>query len=298
MGIFYAKPSSTDIAQVVGVLRNEKDYELTNFVFALMERYANDIEPCSQKTGKLAAYFLKYVKQLTGYQTDWGFGVSKTYKRSFVKKKYGYSGSYTFWTVGSDQSTTPINVGMEIDSTLHHSYKTSLLGVYLRIEGLAKGLIRKFKTMDPSIWKVDDLANILQGQMGITNRPQQPVRVQVTIAFKNNIVINRLYDSSSAQQGGSLQTFFAKLKDMGEEYSINHQRVLPVGSVVVEQPNVMGIPTAYVAAFTTMGCIHANIKRGTAKGTHFRKVKYDIKLFTQGMNGMMVKMPGVAGRTY
>ena len=295
--IFHARPSSTDLAQVVAVLRNEKCPEVINFVFALMERWANDIEPCSHKTAELAEYFLKYMKQLTGYETDWGFGISKTYKRSFVKNKYGYSGSYTFWTVGSDQSTTPINVGMEIDSTLHHGYKTSLLGVYLRIEGLAKGLIRKFKTMDPNVWKVDDLANILQGQMGIKNRPEQPVRVQVTIAFKNNIVINRLYDSSSAQQGGSLQTFFAKLKDMGEEYSINHQRVLPVGSVVVEQPNVMGIPTSYVAAFTTMGHINANVKRGNARGTQFRTVKYDIKLYTQGSNGMMVKMPGV-GRGY
>merc|ERR1712018_1009823 len=286
--IFYAKPSSTDLAQVVAVLRNEKDYELVNFVFSLMERYANDIEPCSKKTSELSAYFLKYLKQLTGYKIDWGFGVSKTYKRTFVKEKYGYSGSYTFFTVGSDQSTTPINVGMEIDSTLHHDYKTSLLGVYLRIEGLAKGLIRKFKTMDASTWKIDDLANILQGQMGITNRPEQPVRVQVTISFKNNIVINRMYDSSSAQEGGSLQTFFSKIKDLGSQYTINHQRVLPVGSVVVEQPNVMGIPTAYVAAFTTMGDIKASVKRGNSKGTQYRTVKYDIKLFTQGNNGMMV----------
>merc|ERR1719328_118575 len=295
--IFHARPSSTDLAQVVAVLRNEKCPEVINFVFTLMERWANDIEPCSKKTAELAEYFLKYMKQLTGYQTDWGFGISKTYKRSFVKNKYGYSGSYTFFTVGSDQSTTPINVGMEIDSTLHHSYKTSLLGVYLRIEGLAKGLIRKFKTMDPNIWKIDDLANILQGQMGITNRPQQPVRVQVTISFKSNIVINRLYDSSSAQQGGSLQTFFSKMKDLGNEYMINHQRVLPVGSVVVEQPNVMGIPTAYVAAFTTMGDIKATVKRGNSKGTQYRTIKYDIKLFTQGQNGMLVKLPG-EGKSY
>ena len=82
------------------------------------------------------------------------------------------------------------------------------------------------------------------------------------------------------------------MKDLGNEYMINHQRVLPVGSVVVEQPNVMGIPTAYVAAFTTMGDIKATVKRGNSKGLQFRKVDYDIKLFTQGQNGMMVKLPG------
>jgi hypothetical protein len=296
--IFYAYPASTDIAQVVAVLRNEKDYELINFVFALMDRYANDIEPCSKKTSELSAYFLKYLKQLTGYKIDWGFGVSKTYKRTFVKEKYGYSGSYTFFTVGSEASTTPLTVGMELDSTLRHSYKTSLLGVYLRIEGLAKGLIRKFKTMDAATWKTEDLSNILTGQMGIAERPEQPVRVQVTIAFKGNIVIHRMYDSGSAQDGGTLSTFVEKIKDMGNNYAINHQRVVPVGSVVVEQPNAMGIPTAYVTAFTTMADLHATVKRGTAKGTHFRKVNYDIKLFTQGMNGMMVKMPGNVGRTY
>merc|ERR1719211_638539 len=179
--LFYAKPTSTDIAQVVAVLRNEKDYELVNFVFALMDRYANDITPCNKKTSELSAYFLKYLKQLTGYNIDWGFGVSKTYQRSFVKEKYGYSGSYKFWTVGAEASTTPISVGMEIESTMQHGYKTSLLGVYLRIEGLAKGLIRKFKTMDAATWKTEDLSNILLGQMQITPRPEQPVRVQVMI---------------------------------------------------------------------------------------------------------------------
>jgi hypothetical protein len=122
--LFYAKPSSTDIAQVVAVLRNEKDYELVNFVFALLDRYANDITPCNKKTSELSAYFLKYLKQLTGYNIDWGFGVSKTYQRSFVKEKYGYSGSYKFWTIGAEASTTPISVGMEIDSTLQNGYKT------------------------------------------------------------------------------------------------------------------------------------------------------------------------------
>lgn len=295
--IFYNKPTSTDFAQIIAVLRNEKCYELINFVYSLMDRYAHDIEPCSKKTSELSAYFLKYLKQLTGHQIDWGFGVSKTYKRSFVKEKYGYSGSYTFFTVGSSQSTTPINVGMTIDSTLHHDYKTNLLGVYLRIEGLAKGLIRKFKTMDPGTWKQEDLSNILMGQMGITARPEQPVKIQATIMFKSNIVISRSYDSSSASEGGSLQTFFQKIKDLGSQYSINHQRVLPVGSVVVEQPNVMGIPTAYVAAFTTMGDISATVKRGNSKGTQFRTIDYDIKLFTQGMNGMMVRMPG-SGRSF
>ena len=108
-------------------------------MYTLLEKWATDIEPCNHKTAELAAYFLKYLKQLSGYKMDWGFGVSKPYKRTFVKKKYGYSGSYTFYTVGAHRSTTPLAVGMTIDSTLHHGYKTNLLGVHLRIEGLAKG---------------------------------------------------------------------------------------------------------------------------------------------------------------
>ena len=298
--LMHSKPTSTEMAQIVAVLRNEKDYEVTNFVFALLDRWANDIEPCSKKTSELASYFLKYLKQLTGYKMDWGFGVSKTYKRTFVKEKYGYSGSYTFFTMGAHDSTTPLTVGMEIDSTLQNSYKTSLLGVYLRIEGLAKGLIRKFKTMDPATWKTADLAKVLK-DMGVKPRPEQPVRVQITLTFKGMVVMHRMYDSSSTQEGGTLQTFFKNMKDMGNQYSLNHQRVIPVGSVVVEQPNAMGIPTQYVAAFTTMADLHADIKRGNSKGTQFRTVKYDIKLFTQGMNGMMVRMPGAGagkGRSY
>merc|ERR1712180_470476 len=89
----------------------------------------------------------------------------------------------------------------------------------------------------------------------------------------------------------------SKIKDLGQQYAINHQRVLPVGSVVVEQPNVMGLPTSYVAAFTTMGDIKASVKRGNSKGTQYRTIKYDIKLFTQGQNGMLVKLPG-QGKSY
>ena len=49
-------------------------------------------------------------------------------------------------------------------------YRIPEMDVILRVEGLAKGLIRKFKTMDPQTWKTSDLANILFNEMGIKER--------------------------------------------------------------------------------------------------------------------------------
>ena len=51
-----------------------------------------------------------------------------------------------------------------------NGYRIPEMDVILRVEGLAKGLIRKFKTMDPQTWKTSDLANILFNEMGIKER--------------------------------------------------------------------------------------------------------------------------------
>ena len=52
------------------------------------------------------------MKQYSQYETDWGFGVSKTYQREFQKKKYGYGGAYRFYCMGSHKSTTPLSIAM------------------------------------------------------------------------------------------------------------------------------------------------------------------------------------------
>lgn len=291
--IFHSKPSSTDMLRVLAVLKTEKDYEVVNYAYALLERYATSLDPCNDETGETARYFLKYMKQFSKYETDWGFGVSKTFQRQFDKKKYGYTGSYTYYTIGSHTSTTPLLVGMGISNTMFHSYSNHMLGFHLRIEGLAKGLIRKFKTMDLNTWKTADLENILSSQMGIRERPDQPVRVAAMVMVKGAVVMSRSYDESSTEEGGKIAEFFKGLSELGDTYSINHQRAVQVGSMLYEQPSVIGLPVAYINSITTAASIQATVKRGNHRGLIFRNVKYDITLFSQGVNGMLVQNPGL-----
>ena len=65
-------------------------------------------------------------------KVDWSFGASRTYTRQFYKKKYGYSGAYMFYVVGSSQSTMPISFGAAMTSTRSDSYKMMLASAHFR----------------------------------------------------------------------------------------------------------------------------------------------------------------------
>ena len=99
--IMHNNPSSTEIARIVNILSVEKDYEIINGIFSLLESKANSISPCDRKVKQAASFFLKYLKQFSKYETEYGFGVTKSYSRQFHKKKYGYGGSYMYYVTGS-----------------------------------------------------------------------------------------------------------------------------------------------------------------------------------------------------
>ena len=73
-------------------------------------------------------------------------------------------------------------------------------------------MLRKFRKVDPETWKTADLQKVLSGDMGIRERPDQKVNVQVTIRVKGTIVVHRQYDDSDAEEGGKLKTFFSEFK--------------------------------------------------------------------------------------
>ena len=65
-------------------------------------------------------------------KVDWSFGASRTYVRQFYKKKYGYSGAYMFYVVGSSKSTMPISFGAAMTSTRSDSYKMMMGSAHFR----------------------------------------------------------------------------------------------------------------------------------------------------------------------
>merc|ERR1712241_394821 len=116
--------------------------------YTTFERFANTVNPCKAELKKKAKYFLKFMKQYSLYETEYGFGVSKSFYREYQQNKYGYGGNAHYWVLGSHKSTTPLVVGMSISNTFFKHYQSNRLFVYLRIEGLAQALIKKFKTTD------------------------------------------------------------------------------------------------------------------------------------------------------
>ena len=79
--LFYVNPSATDLAKVLAVLKTETDYEVINMAYSLFEQFANTVNPCHTELKNKAKYFLKYMKQYNQYETEYGFGVSKTFQR-------------------------------------------------------------------------------------------------------------------------------------------------------------------------------------------------------------------------
>merc|ERR1712004_228883 len=165
------------------------------------------------------------------------------------------------YVVGSDKSTTPVSVGMSISNTFFQSYQSNALNIHLRIEGMAKGLIRKFKSMDPGTWKTNILDKILKQDMGIREREDQPVKVHIGIM------------------------------NMGDSYNVNHVRAIQLQGLLYEQPSVIGLPLAYYRTMTMAFHLKATVKRGQSRGTIFRDLEYEINVMGQGTNGMMTLNP-------
>jgi len=286
-------PTITDMARVISVLRNDQDFEVINYVYTKLEDMANSISPCDKKSSEVASFFLKYLKQFSQYKASYQFGVSKTFSRQFVKKKYGYSGTYSFTTVGAHDSTTPISVGMGVSSTVHNNYKAHDVYTNLRIEGLAKAVINKFKSMDPSVFKTENLQAIFQ-KMAIEARPSQPIRVGYTVVLKGTIAFAGSIDIAGMMSEGTdnegLSKVMSTFQSLGK--SINHQRIFNPISITVEQPTDLGFPALYAASLHGMFSIKAKGERKQTRGLIVMEAGYDAHLFMNARNVMSVQFPG------
>merc|ERR1719300_920026 len=134
----------TTLSTIMTQMFAEQDHEVLNYVYTLFDKYANSLYGCNEEAkADKVRYFLKYMNQMGLHHSDYGFGLSKTYRQSFVQEKYGYGGGYELWVLGSHSSTTPLEFGFRLDSNLFGGYQTNLMTFMIRIEGLGKKLIRK-----------------------------------------------------------------------------------------------------------------------------------------------------------
>ena len=279
--------SLSHLSSIVTVLYAERNFEILNYAFTHFEKYATTINPCHEKKRELFGYFFKYMNQYGFHDREYGFGISKTFFQEFQQEKYGYGGSTEVHIVGSPRSTTPLHIAVDIFSTMYHGYASHLLGVHLRIEGLAKAIVRKFKKLPEAQWKLEDLAKLL-AKMGVQTKPDLPIRVEVLIWLKGTVVINRVYGEADTEEGGKISDFLKDLQGAtaGNENTINDQRALMMGLTLYEQPTEAGSPMFFLNDLTTMASFKATVKRGLSRGVIFRDVNYDLHLNSQGTNMM------------
>jgi len=281
----------TTLSMIMTQMFAEQDNEVLNYVFTLFDKYANSKYACNEEAkADKAKYFLKYMKQMGVHGMDYGFGMSKTFRQSYVQEKYGYGGGYEFWVLGSHASTSPLEVGLRLDANLFGGYQSNMLTINIRIEGLGKSLIRKFIKMPESQWRIQDLQNIFSS-MGVALKPDQPIKVEFQILLKDVVVLHRMFDETAAEKGGKLKEFLSSLQGSGNEYSLNYQRVLQWGSAIYEQPTESGLPMAYASALTTVASLEATVKRGLSRGVIFRDIDFDIHLNSQATTLMTFFVP-------
>ena len=124
--------------------------------------------------------------------------------------------------------------------------------------------------MDVATWRLADLEKIMKNEMGIRERPDQPVRVALMVMLKGQVVFSRSYDDKDTKSGGKLANFFENLSGMGDEYTINHSRMIQLGAVLYEQPSEIGMPMAYLDSMTFSAHLKAKVKRGNHRGLIYR----------------------------
>ena len=74
--------------------------QVLNYVHTLLEKYTTGEYNCNEgKRAEKVRYFLKYLNQIALHKINYGFGVSKTYRQSFVQETYGYGGGIEYWVI-------------------------------------------------------------------------------------------------------------------------------------------------------------------------------------------------------
>ncbi len=289
--IMHTKPNAARIASLVNMLFDEPDIEVLNYAATLLETWAESQDPCERRTANLVKQFKRYFKELSQYEPNYGFGISKTYLRQFYSERHSYEGSYRSYIIGSPTTLGPLSFGTTMSSTVMNSQKSSHFNIHIRVEGLAKSLIRHMKSHDSTVWKLDDLANILRSEMVIKERPDEPIRLQVTFKFKGTIVLN-YYRSEKNVGGWKPEDVLEALSELNDvSYALNSHQLLPLGGIIYEQPTPIGISLATTTRGSTLSSFKGAYDRGSSLGRISQMVNFDVSMFAQSMAATFIRHP-------
>jgi len=285
-------PDTTTFVKIFTNMLHEPSFEVFNYIYTSFEKmaYSWDIEPCCQNQQRYARYYLKYWKEYMWIRPKYAFGMSKTFSRTFTDEKYGYSGSFEYSTIGHADSPTPHVYEVEARSQQFEGHTMQLFGIRIRMEGLAEKIHKNLLNRYFEEWNFDDLKNVLFEQMSMQERTKQGPKLEVTISLKETMIFQRYFNEESFAE------IFEYLRYFKENFSFNKQLALTMGSILYEQPSVIGFPVAYYAGMTSTINVNFDVNKGEntnddsdeENDLFFRIFNYKLSYNGQVISGMRV----------
>ena len=254
-------PTTTTFSKIMMFMVYETDLEVFNYVYTAFEKFAlHNNEPCMKPVHEYAKYFLTYWKTNMWMKPKYTFGLSKTYRFSFMKEKYGYSGSMDYKTIGSHRATTPLSVDIDLRTQRYKHMSNQIFGIKLRMEGIAEKIMEKVRDllMDPKNIKFDKLKDILFNDLQIRERKDVPAKLSFFIRYKDNIVFEfHLQDSELMNRNqnidfNKLKQMFFRIKDITAVYDLQRHFGFALNSYHYEQPTEIGVPVIFKDEAFTM----------------------------------------------
>ena len=254
-------PTTTTFSKIITFMMYETDLEVFNYVYTAFEKFSlHNNEPCMKPVHEYAKYYLTWWKHHMWMKPKYTFGLSKTYRLSFMKEKYGYSGSIDYKTIGSHRATTPLSIDIDLRTQRFDHLANQIFGIQLRMEGIAEKIMQKVRDllMDPKNIKFNKLKDILFNDLQIRERKDVPAKLSFFIRYRDNIVFEfHLQDSElmKKQQNvdfNQLKQLFFRIKDITAVYDLQRHFGLALNSYHYEQPTELGVPVIFKDEAFTM----------------------------------------------
>ena len=266
------------MSALITMLYSERNYEFTNMAYSMLESMAKQLHCFHWKKDQINN-LIRFMKQVGLHKTSYAFGISKYWAQEYQQKEYGYGAYNGFMTIGSEKSLTPAKLEMHVGNVFYNSYLLNLVTVEVRIEGLAKALVKQFNKIPEREWKVEKLASFL-ANMNVPVKSDQQLKLSLVVKLKGTVMFIKTYEGDS---GAQISNFLKDLKGAkgNNDYLLNHQRVLNFGAILYEQPTETGMPAFYYSSLSTMASIQARIQKGLSRGLLFREINFDFRMSTQ-----------------
>ena len=147
-GIMQGFPDTTTMAKIMFYMIYETNYEVFNYVYTAYEKFAlHKNEPCMKQVHEYAKYYLTFWKANIWMKPKYTLGLSKTWRNSLTKEKYGYANSMDVKIIGSHHATTPLSINIDLKTQRWKHMTTGILGLKLRMEGVAEKILERVKAL-------------------------------------------------------------------------------------------------------------------------------------------------------